>query len=193
MLGLALLAQGDAANARVHLETSLRLYRPERDEATTHMFGQNTEVHSKSLLSLTLFFLGDIDAALETGIDALLAADVLRHPHSTAISLCYVGGWVFGLCDATESLMRESRRLILLADQHRLGDFRAHGTGFFGWALCQRGDLAQGVAAIEQAVAAFDAKKYHLSLAGHLANLADAQRRLGRLDQAGFRSRVRWN
>jgi tetratricopeptide (TPR) repeat protein len=189
MLGMTLMTQGDATRAREQLESSLALYSPKRDAATTHMFGQNTEVHSKSLLSFTLFCLGDVDAALEVGVDALRTADALRHPHSTAIPLVYVGGWVFGLCDATDPMKKESRRLIQLAEQHRLAGFRAHGSGFFGWALCQRGELAQGIAAIEQAVAAFDAIAFRLALAGHLANLADAQRRLGRIREADASSR----
>lgn len=189
MLGMTLLAQGQASTAREQIETSLALYSPERDAATTHMFGQNTEVHTRSLQSLMLFCLGDVDAALAAGVDALRTADAFRHPHSTAIPLVYVGGWVFGLCDATDSMKRESRRLIQLAEQHRLAGFRAHGTAFFGWALCQRGELAQGIAAIEQAVAAFDAITFHMSLAGHFANLADAQRRLGRIREADASSR----
>ncbi len=184
MLGMVLFAQGQATKAKEHLETSLNLYRPERDEATTHMFGQNTEVHTKSVLSLTQFCLGNVDAALDMGIDALRTADAIRHPHSTGIPLCYVGGWVFGLCEATDNLMHESRRLLTLAEQHRLAGFRAHGLAFLGWAMCQRGALAQGIAAIEQGIAAFDSVEFLLALAGHLANLADAQRRVGRMGAA---------
>ena len=112
MLGQALLAQGDAAAAKTALERSLALYVPERDAAATHMYGQNTEVHTKSLLSLTQFCLGDVDAALEAGLDALQTADAFRHPHSTAIPMVYVGGWVFGLCEATEQMMTEARNLL---------------------------------------------------------------------------------
>jgi hypothetical protein len=103
--------------------------------------------------------------------------------------LVYVGGWVFGLSNATDAVRAESRRLIQLAEQHRLAGFRAHGMAFFGWALCQHGDLAQGIAAIEQAVAAFDGITFHLALAGHYANLADAQRRLARMREADASSK----
>lgn len=184
MLGMVVLEEGDAPGARTHVEASLALYVPERDAASTHMFGQNTEVHSKALLSLTLFCQGEVDRALEIGVDALRSADVLRHPHSTAITLVYVGGWVFGMCDAADAMHAESRRLIQLSDQHRLAGFRAHGMAFFGWSLCMRGELAQGIAAIEQSIVAYDAISFHLTLAGHLANLADAQRRLGRVTEA---------
>jgi predicted ATPase len=184
MMGQALLAQGDATAAKIELERSLAMYVPERDAATAHMYGQNTEVHTKSLLSLTQLCLGDVDAALEIGLDALQTADALRHPHSTAIPMVYVGGWVFGLCGATEQMMTEARNLLALAEQHRLYGFRAHAAAFVGWALCQGGNPGQGIPMIAQAIAAFDAVQFRLAEAGHLANLADAQRRIGRPAEA---------
>ena len=39
---------------------------------------------------------------------------------------------------------------------------------------------------IEKAVAAFDSVQFRISEAGHLANLADAQRRVGRLNEAAI-------
>jgi len=185
MLGQALLAQGgDAAAAKTELERSLALYVPERDATATHIYGQNTEVHTKSVLSLTHFCLGDVDAALEAGLDALQTGDALRYPHSTAIPMVYVGGWVFGLCEATEPMMAEARNLLALAEQHRLYGFRAHAAAFIGWALCQGGNPGQGIPMIAQAIAAFDSVQFRMSAAGHLANLADAQRRVGRLTDA---------
>jgi class 3 adenylate cyclase/predicted ATPase len=184
MLGTVLFGRGDAPGAREHLELSLRLYDPERDAATTHMFGQNTEVHTKSSLSLLLFCLGEIDRSLALGISALRSADALRHPHSTAIPLAYVGGWVFGLCGATDYLMTEAKRLISVAEQHRLSAFRALGMAHLGWALCQKGHLEQGAASLEQAIALLDSIEFRMSISGYLGLWADALRRLGELDAA---------
>jgi class 3 adenylate cyclase/tetratricopeptide (TPR) repeat protein len=184
MLGQALLATGEPAAAKPELERSLALYVHERDAAATHMYGQNTEVHTKSLLSLTQLCLGDVDAALEAGLDALQTADALRHPHSTAIPMVYVGGWVFGLCEATEQMMTQARNLLALAEQHRLYGFRAHAAAFVGWALCQGGNPGQGIPMIAQAIAAFDSVQFRLAEAGHLSNLAEAQHRVGRLTDA---------
>jgi class 3 adenylate cyclase/tetratricopeptide (TPR) repeat protein len=184
MLGQALLATGESAAAKPELERSLALYVHERDAAATHMYGQNTEVHTKSLLSLTQLCLGDVDAALEAGLDALHTADALRHPHSTAIPMVYVGGWVFGLCEATEQMMTQARNLLALAEQHRLYGFRAHAAAFVGWALCQGGNPGQGIPMIAQAIAAFDSVQFRLAEAGHLSNLAEAQHRVGRLTDA---------
>ncbi|HEX7785253.1 MAG TPA: AAA family ATPase, partial [Methylomirabilota bacterium] len=87
MLGQALVVKGDVAAAKTALERSLTLYVHERDAATTHLYGQNTEVHTKSLLSVTYLCLGDVDAALDVGLDALRTGDAIRHPHSTAIPM----------------------------------------------------------------------------------------------------------
>jgi hypothetical protein len=184
LLGQALFAHGDVAGSKTALEQSLALYVPERDAAATHKDGQNTEVHTKSLLSITQLCLGEVDAALEAGLDALQTADALRHPHSTAIPMVYVGGWVFGLCEATEQMMVEARNLLTLAERHRLSGFRAHATALVGWALCQGGHPGQGIPMIAQAIAAFDSVQFRMSEAGYLSILADAQRRVGRLTDA---------
>jgi class 3 adenylate cyclase/tetratricopeptide (TPR) repeat protein len=184
MLGMALLASGEPRRAREALELSLRLHSPEREATDTHLFGQNTRVHSAALLSLALFCLGEVDEALRVGLGALRSADALRHPYSTGLVLGYVGGWLFGHCGAAEAHMREARRLVALAEQHRLSPLRAHGEAHIGWALCRQGDLAQGSAVLEGAIAAFDAAGYCAGVVRYIATLADARRRTGRLAEA---------
>jgi tetratricopeptide (TPR) repeat protein len=184
MLGYALLPTGDAVGAKVALERSLALYVPERDAATTHLYGQNTEVHTKSLLSMTYLCLGDVDRALETGLDALRTADAIRHPHSTAIPMVYVGGWLFGLCGAAPQMLTVGKSLLALAEQHRLYGFRAWAAAFIGWALGQSGKPEEAMPMLTRAIAAFDSVQWGLTLACHVANLADAQRRVGRLTEA---------
>jgi class 3 adenylate cyclase len=184
LVALARLGLGDPHGAREAVERSLQLYVPERDGAGTHLFGQNAQVHGSALLSLALFCLGEIDAAFRVGIEALRAADELRHPHSTAIALSYVGGWVFGLSGASDVLLREARRLIRICEQHQLSVFRHLGEAMLGWALCQQGSFDQGIAALEQANAALEAAEFQLARPGILAVLADAKRRCGMLSEA---------
>jgi len=184
MMGLARLGLGDTHGAREAVERSLQLYVPERDGAVTDLFGQNAHVHGSALLSLALFCLGEIDAAFQVGIEALRAADELRHPISTVIALGYVGGWVFGLSGAADLLMQEARRHVRISEQHRLRVFRPLGEAMLGWALCQQGSFDQGIAALEQAIADLDVAEWRLSGPGILAVLADAKRRCGRLAEA---------
>jgi tetratricopeptide (TPR) repeat protein len=184
MLGTVLFGQGKALEAKAQFEQSLELYSPERDAATTHQFGQNTEVHTKSSLSLVLFCLGDIDRALEVGADVLRSADMLRHPHSTAIPLSYVGGWVFGLCDASDNVIHEARRLLALAEQHRLTAFSGHGNGLLGWGLALQGQLEKAAEHIERGVQILDSIEFRLALSGFLGLLADVRRQQGNLEAA---------
>ena len=81
-------------------------------------------------------------------------------------------------------MIREARRLIALADQHELIAFRAHGFAALGWALCQRGDVRSGTAAIKSAISVLDEIGFKLGLAGYLGNWANALRRLDELKAA---------
>ena len=181
---MTLINTGAASKAKEQLELSLALYSAERDAAATHIFGQNTQVHSQSLLSIALFCLGQVDEALKIGLDALEAADSLRHPQSTALAQAYVGGLLFGLCGATHELRREAEQLIAVSEQHRLGPFRLFGSAFLGWALCQEGDLENGTAMLKKAIDKLESIKFRLSNTAHLAILADAQRRQGNVEEA---------
>ncbi len=184
MTGMVQAGQGDLAGSIKSLTTSLDLYVPERDEAATHVFGQNTQVHSRALLSYDLAHFGRIEEALRLGNAVLASIDELKHPHSSALALGYVGGWVYGLCGFTDHLMRASRRLVALAEQHNIGNMRRFGQAFIGWALCQSGDLAQGIAHLQQAIGDLEEVGFRLSLPGHMSVLADAMRRLGDHDRA---------
>jgi class 3 adenylate cyclase/tetratricopeptide (TPR) repeat protein len=184
LLGTVLHGRGKLLEAKEQFELSLQLYMPERDAATTQQFGQSTEVHTKSALSGVLFCLGDIDRALELGADALLSADMLRHPHSTAIPLTYVGGWIFGLCEASEHLMHSAQRLLALSEQHRLTAFSGHGNAHLGWAMAQQGQLAKGAERIERGVQILQSIEFRLALSGFLAILADVRRQQGNLAAA---------
>ena len=183
LAGMAYVHQSEMTKAKGHFERSLELYSLERDDAATHMFGQNTQVHSRCLLSLTQFSLGEVDQALQIVLDTLRSAEELRHAHSTALSLSYVG-LIVGMCGAPEALMGAARRLTAVSEQHGLRPFLTVGKAFLGWALCQRGALEQGIAVMEEAIAAAEAAKNSLGLARYLAILADARRRHGQLQGA---------
>lgn len=184
MTGMVQAGRGDLAGAVESLNSSLSLYRHDRDEAATHVFGQNTQVHSRSLLSFSLMHAGRVEEAIGIGVDALASIDKLKHPHSSALALGYVGGWVFGLCGFTEQLMQASRQLVALAEQHNIRNMRRFGQAFIGWAHCQSGDLAQGIDNLQQAISDLEAVGFMLTLPGHMSVLADAMRRSGDHDRA---------
>lgn len=187
LAAMACLHRADLTTARRHVERSLELYLLESDDAATHMFGQNPQVHAKSLLGLTHFLLGDIEHSLQHGLEALRVAEELRHAHSMALALSYLGMTVT-LCRAPVALMSIARRLTAISEQHGLRPFLTVGKAFIGTALCQRGDLQQGIVVMEEAIASAEAAKNCLGLAGRLVTLADARRRNGELDSASATS-----
>ena len=183
ILGMALITSGEPRRARESLELSLNLHPPDREFVDISTFGQDARVHGAALLGITLFCLGEVDEAVRTMLGAMRSAEALRHPYSLGLVLGHAC-WLFGHLGATEAQMREARRLIALSEQHRLGFLRTHGEAHFGWALCRQGDLAQGSAVLEQAIAAFDTANNNIGLARYIASLADARRRDGRLAEA---------
>ena len=182
--GMLALGNGQLVEAKAHLQRAISLHEAERDARSTSTYGQNAHLHSLALLSQTLFCLGDVQAALRIGREALLALDALSHPHSSAIVRSYVGGNVFGFCGATDHLLRQARKVVAVSEQHDLPGFRPHGLGFLGWGLAQKGEYEEGIVLMTSAVKAFDAMEYTLGVCAHLVNLADAQRRVGRLEEA---------
>ncbi len=184
---MAYLHNGDLAQAKANAERSLALYSPEWRDSTTQLFGQDIEIHSRSLLALTLFCLGEVDAALELGLDTVQLAEQREHAHSTVITLGYVGNLV-GFCGATEALMAIARRLVAVSEKHGLRPFLTVGNAMLGWALCVRGDLDQGCAVMEEVIEAAVAAKSNLGIVRYLAILADARRRNGQLELARIAS-----
>ncbi len=180
---MAYLHDGNLAKARANAEQSLALYSPEWGDSVTQLFGQDIQIHSRSLLSLTLFCLGEVDAALELGLDTVQLADQRAHAHSMVITLGYIGN-VVGFCGAPEALMMVARRLVEVSEKHGLRPFVTIGRAMLGWALCVRGDLDQGCAVMEEVIAALDAAKNNLGIVRFLAALADGRRRNGQLESA---------
>jgi class 3 adenylate cyclase/tetratricopeptide (TPR) repeat protein len=183
MVGMASLGRGDLAKAKGHFERSLELFLLEPDDSATQMFGQNPQVHSRCLLSLTYYLLGDLDGAFHTVLDTLQSAEELEHAHSKALALSYAG-LIMAMSGAPDALMASARRLLAVSEHHGLRPFEVVAKAFLGWALCQRGDLDQGIAALEGAIAVFDSVKTSMNLSGYLAALADARRRNGQLTEA---------
>jgi len=184
LLGLALLALGDFKAAKEALDTSLALYDPDRDENVTFLYGQNAKVNSQAVLSLTLFLLGDVEKARDVGSDCLRAANRLKHPHSMAIAITYVGCWLLHLGDDVRGMSSQAERLVAITEEYGLGIFATVGHFFIGWAQFRRGETEAGIAGMQQAVATFDRGGFRLAVCNFLCMLAEAQRSAGHLREA---------
>jgi len=184
LLGMSLFAGGKAIEARDALAKSIALYVPQRDDAVTYLFGQNSKVTGQSLLALIHFHLGDVEKALTVGFDTLQIAEEVKHPLSKAIAISYIGGWLAGYLGAVDVVSRQAKRLITLAENYNLGVFAAYGDSFLGWALVEQGHIGQGTTLLESAVEKFRQMGWRLSLPNVLLILSCAKCFSGNYDAA---------
>jgi tetratricopeptide (TPR) repeat protein len=184
LLGLALLARGEFEDARSALETALAIYRPERDDNLTLLFGQNVKVNSQTVLSLVLYCLGECEAARRIARECLTTAAKLKHPHTTAISIVYAGLWVPWLDGDIEEMQAQADRLVSIATEFGLQLFAPVGRFFIGLALYEKGQVEAGFAQMQGAIAAFDRGNYKLAVPAQLCLLARAKLSAGQLTEA---------
>ena len=184
LLGLALLARGEFVEARHALETALSLYRPERDDGMTFLFGQNVKVNSQTVLSEVLYCLGERDQAKRIARECLATAEKLKHPHTTAISIVYAGLWVPWLDDDFDEVQVQAERLVSISTEFGLQLFAPWGRFFVGMGLFQKGQTEAGFAYMEGAIATLDRGSYKLSIPAQLSLLAKAKCEAGRLAEA---------
>jgi predicted ATPase len=76
------------------------------------------------------------------------------------------------------------RAVIAYATEHGLPFWMASGLALRGWALVERGELERGMADLEQGLGSLNATGASLGRSPHLANLAAARARAGRLAEA---------
>jgi len=73
-LGTTLLLQGDFAQARAHLEQTLRIYDPEQDREAKFRLGVDARVAATSFLAHAVWCLGDVGRARELTDEAVARA-----------------------------------------------------------------------------------------------------------------------
>ena len=89
VLGIAAFWKGEFATARRHFEAAVDRYRAEQRPTHLLRFGMDLEVICTSRLANTLWFLGQVDAAVTARDAALALASELGHPFSRATALVF--------------------------------------------------------------------------------------------------------
>jgi predicted ATPase/DNA-binding winged helix-turn-helix (wHTH) protein len=171
---------GKFLTAREYLESAITHYNPERHRPLMYRYGYDAGVASLAYAAWTLWHLGYPDQALERSYEALALAQRLSHPLNLAHAELFVG------------VLRQYRREVRAAEEdaesliahtaeYGLTDYWAWATGLRGWAMAQQGRSEEGIAKLQESLAAFSAteallRPYFLCL------LAEAWRETGRID-----------
>jgi predicted ATPase len=184
LLLLAHLALGDTSFhlgelllARDHLEMAISLYDRERPMA----IGHDTGVNCLSYMAWTLWTLGYPDQALKKGDEAVALAQALSHPLSLAFAEG-LGGYLRQYRREAHAAQDTAERLIALSAEHGFPHWMAQANITRGWAMAEEGHNEEGIAQIQEGVAAFRSIGNGALLPHVLCLLAEACREAGRLD-----------
>jgi predicted ATPase len=165
-----------------HLEMAITLYDRERHRPLAFRYGgADAGVNCLLYAAVTLWQLGYPDQALKRGNEALVLAQVLSHPLSLAFAEIFVGV-VHQLRREVRAAQETAERVIALCAEHGLTDFLAYATSLRGWAMAEQGHNEEGIAQIQEGLAASRVTGAELRRPHFLTLLAEAGRETGRLD-----------
>jgi class 3 adenylate cyclase/predicted ATPase len=183
MVGWSLFNLGELEAGRIHLERGVALTMPLSRHRQASSGGLNIQVLCRSsLVSRVLWALGYPDLALQQGHELRALAEALAHPHSIVTALGSLamlrnrrreGGAAQELAEALLALATEQGFPLDVA----IGMFQS------GWALLEQGQAEQGMAQIQQSIAALRATGTRIGLVPMLVVLAEAYEKTGRLSQ----------
>jgi predicted ATPase len=181
-LGLTLRCLGELTLTREQLEQGIALYDPLQHRSLAFLYTQDPKVTSLCNAAWALWDLGYPDQALKRIHDALTLAQELSHPFSLAYALFFVamlhqyrreGQLAQELAEATVTLCTEQGFSLWLV----------YATILRGWALAAQEQGEQGIAQLRQGLTAVRATVAELGRSHHLALLAEAYGKVGRVEE----------
>jgi predicted ATPase len=175
--------RGEIEAALHHLDQGEPLYDPAADRTSALVYAHDAKAAALSDRSLLLWSFGRIDQALEMSRQAVEHARALGHPMSLAFILVNVA-WLRLLRREPQACCEQAEAVIAHATEHDVPFWMTHAFLLRGWALAAQGDLARGIADIEQGLASMTAMGTTLGLSAHNAHLAGAKARAGHLAEA---------
>jgi class 3 adenylate cyclase/predicted ATPase len=178
-LGTTSYQMGDLLPAREQLEMAIPLYN--RDQPLAFRVGVDAGVLCLSVAANTLWSLGYPDQALKRGNEALALAQVLSHPFSLVFAEQFVGG-LHQLRREGRTAQEYAEQVLALSAEHGFSLWTAFGTGLRGVAKAEQGRNQEGIALIQEGLAAVRATGSEMGRAYNLNRLAKASIETGRFD-----------
>jgi predicted ATPase len=172
-LGLTLLCLGEFPPARDLLAQGIALYDPRQHYLHAHLYGQDPGVVCLSWAAHAQWYLGYPDQALKRSHAALTLARELSHPYSLAYALDHAA-WLHQYRREGQAAQELAEAEIALCTEQGFALFVAHGTLQRGWAWTEQGQGEEGIAQIQQGLAAWRATGAEVERPYILARLAEA-------------------
>ncbi len=167
--------------AREHLEMAIPLYDRGRHRPLAFRYGGlDAGVICLSYAAWTLWQLGYPDQALKMGNEALALARGLSHPHSLVFA-----EYFFDVLRQFRGEVREAQETaeswMALCAEHGLTERLPWATSLYGWAIAEQGRNEEGIAQLQEGLAASRATGAELNRPYLLCLLAEACTKSGRL------------
>ena len=181
MLGQTLLVLGEFSRAREHAELGMAVYEPHLHRPQVALVQQDPGVMCLVNAAQALWHLGYPDQAVQQSHAALALAREIEHPYSLvwALSWAAILHWHRREPQAT---LAQLDTAAALATEHGFVQWAAQGTILRGRVLATQGHAAEGIAQIQQGLAAYRATGSALLQPYFLALLAEAYRYVGQAE-----------
>ena len=147
-LGYSLFVAGELAEARGDLERGAALADGLADTAFA-VYGEDPRIVCRIYLGKVRSLMGDPDAARRIAGEGLARARTSGNPHAVAWSLVVLSHTAALVHDAVEA-ERIATEAIDISQRHRFPQWLGLAQQWRGWALCRLGDVAGGVALLEE-------------------------------------------
>jgi predicted ATPase len=144
LMGTTLLAAGDIAAARGHLDQATALYNPAEHRLLATRFGVDVRVAALSYRSFALWLLGYPEAAIRDADDALRKARELGQAATLMYALSLVA-IPYSLCGNHAAAAAQAQELAALAEEKGSLMWRAHGIINQGSALALTGRASDAI------------------------------------------------
>jgi predicted ATPase len=174
-LGDALLWLGEFPAARAHLEQGVAVYNPQQRDTHDLLYEADPWLGCLGVLSVTLWFLGYPEQALQRGTEALALAQTLSHPYSLARVLVDVA-YLHWFCRDWLQLQERAEALRAIAAAHGFAELYARAAYRYGLALVRQGQSAIGLAQFQESMNALQVMQSGDAQALRLAQLAELYR-----------------
>jgi class 3 adenylate cyclase/predicted ATPase len=189
-LGNTLNYLGELTASQAHFAQGLALYDPQQHRAHAFRYGRDPGVVCRYYASVTLWWLGYPDQALQRSHEVLTLARELAHLYSLASAL-FFATWVHQFRREWPLTQERAEATIDLGAEQGAAVLVAGGTIFRGWALAQRyaelgagqGQREEGMAQMQQGLAAWHATGAAVVRPYGLALLAEAYAQVGRCEE----------
>ena len=181
-LGHTLLALGEVASARVHLEQGLTRYSPEPHQSLTFGGGIDPIRSGRCHAALVLWLLGHPDQAQENLYEMLTLFEGSSNPYGLPVALLFAA--ILHQFRREDSLTLERAEVaITLSTERGFPQLLALGTVLRGWVLAGRQQGMAGIAQIHEGLAAWRATGAELLRPYVHGLLAEAYRKVGQANE----------